>query len=181
MAKIPVGKTIAHAYGFAFEGFPRILGVMWPSLLLMWMPGILLRPQMTALSAQMASQNYSAFRDMWPVFVFLYPMMFVLIAIQMIGIAQLALDRHKGPAWFYFTLGKPVWRWIGTLLLLFVVMLVGWLAVLLLDVAVSALLRVLTGGNTLLMALVGLVIALFVLASLCFLIAGFAFLSCSRR
>ncbi len=54
-------------YRFTFEGFLRILGVMWPSLLLMWVPGILLRPQMMALSAQMASQNYSGLRELWPV------------------------------------------------------------------------------------------------------------------
>ncbi|HUE65546.1 MAG TPA: hypothetical protein VMO78_14320 [Rhizomicrobium sp.] len=27
MKKIPVGATIAHAYHFTFEDFPRILGV----------------------------------------------------------------------------------------------------------------------------------------------------------
>ncbi len=177
MAKIPVGKTIAHAYGFAFEGFPRILGVMWPSLFLMWMPGILLRPQITALSAQMASQNYSAFHEMWPVFVFLYPMMFVLIAVQMIGISQLALGRHKGPAWFYFSLGKPVWRWIGTLLLMIVALFVGWLLILLADLAVGALLRLMIGGNAILGALLGLMIAIFTLASLCLLFYGWVRLS----
>jgi hypothetical protein len=28
MTKIPVGKTIARAYGFAFRDFLRLLGVM---------------------------------------------------------------------------------------------------------------------------------------------------------
>ncbi len=169
MAKIPVGATIARAYRFTFEGFLRILGVMWPSLLLMWVPGILLRPQMMALSAQMASQNYSGLRELWPVFVLFYPMMLVLLVMQVIGIAQLALDRHKGPAWFYFSLGKPVWRWIGSFLLLIAVMLVGWLVVALADVAVVALLRALMGsaGNVALTVILGLVIFIFVLASFC--------------
>ncbi len=73
-------------------------------------------------------------------------MMLVLLVMQVIGIAQLALDRHKGPAWFYFSLGKPVWRWIGSFLLLIAVMLVGWLVVALADVAVVALLRALMGS-----------------------------------
>jgi hypothetical protein len=169
MKKIPVGATIAHAYRFTFEDFPRILGVMWPSMLLMWVPYIILRPQMMALSAQMASQNISGLGELWPAFVFLYPMMLILIAVQVIGIAQLALDRHKGPSWFYFSLGMPVWRWIGSLLLMIAVMIVGWLVVVLADVAVGALLRAFIGsaGNGTLTAILGLLIVVFILATLC--------------
>lgn len=131
MTKIPVGATIAHAYRFAFGDFVRILGVMWPAMLLMWLPSLLMRQQMATLSAQMAAHDYSSLRQMWPFFLLFYSMAFILIFMQVIGIAQLALDRHKGPVWFYFSLGKPVWRLIGSVLLLIMAVIVGWIAVLL--------------------------------------------------
>jgi len=131
MAKIPVGATIARAYRFAFSDFFRILGVMWPAMLLMWIPSILMRQQMMTLSSQWAVHDYSGLRELWPLLVLFYLVALVLIFMQIIGIAQLALDRHKGPVWFYFSLGKPVWRLIGSALLLVVAILVAGVAVIL--------------------------------------------------
>jgi len=131
MAKIPVGATIAQAYRFAFGDFIKILGVMWPSMLLMWLPSLLMRKQMTALSAQMAAQDYSSLRQLWPLIFLFYLVALVLIIVQVIGIAQVALGRHKGPVWFYFELGKPVWRLIGSFLLLILAFIAGWIATLL--------------------------------------------------
>jgi hypothetical protein len=90
-----------------------------------------MRRQMTTISAQMAAHDLSGFRDLWPFFIVFYLLALVLIFMQIIGIAQLALDRHKGPVWFYFSLGKPVWRLIGSALLLVVAILVGGVAVML--------------------------------------------------
>ena len=131
MAKIPVGTTIAQAYRFAFGDFLKILGVMWPSMLLMWLPSLLMRKQMTAISAQMAAQDFSGVRQLWPLISLFYLVAIVLIIVQVIGIAQLALGRHKGPVWFYFELGKPVWRLIGSFLLLILAFIAGWIATLL--------------------------------------------------
>jgi hypothetical protein len=131
MKKIPVGATIARAYRFAFGDFFRILGVLWPAMLLMWLPSFLMRQQMMTLSMQMAARDYSGLREVWPLLLLFYVIAFILIFMQVIGIAQLALDRHKGPVWFYFSLGQPVWRLIGSFLLLIVAIIVGWLAVVL--------------------------------------------------
>ena len=131
MAKIPVGATIAQAYRFAFGDFLKILGVMWPSMLLMWLPSLLMRKQMTALSAQKAAQDYSSLHALWPLLMLFYLVALVLIIVQVVGIAQLALGRHKGPVWFYFELGKPVWRLIGSFLLLILAFIAGWIATLL--------------------------------------------------
>jgi len=131
MKKIPVGVTIARAYRFAFGDFFRILGVLWPAMLLMWLPSFLMRQQMMTLSMQMAARDYSGLREVWPLLLLFYVIAFILVFMQVIGIAQLALDRHKGPVWFYFSLGKPVWRLIGSALLLFVAIIVGWVAVVL--------------------------------------------------
>lgn len=129
MKKIPVGATIVRAYRFAFSDFFRILGVMWPSMLLLWVPSLLMRPQLTALSTQMSAKDYSGFQILWPFILIFYSVAFVLIFMQMIGIAQIALERRKGPVWFYFWLGRPVWRLIGNVLLLFVALIIGWIAV----------------------------------------------------
>lgn len=146
MTKIPVGATIARAYRFAFGDFFRILGVMWPSMLLMWVPSFLMRRQMTTISAQMAAHDLSGFRDLWPFFIVFYLLALVLIFMQIIGIAQIALDRRQGPVWFYFWLGRPVWRLAGSFLLLIVVFVIGWVAVTLADVLVGVLMRLFTGS-----------------------------------
>ena len=99
MAKIPVGATIAQAYRFAFGDFLRILGVMWPAMLLMWLPSLLMREQMMTLSLQMAARDYSSLRALWPLLAVFYLAAFVLIFMQIIGIAQLALERHIVPVW----------------------------------------------------------------------------------
>ncbi len=131
MKKIPVGATIAHAYRFAFGDFFKILGVMWLPLVIMWAPSLLMRTRMTALSAQFATHDFSGIREMWGVLLPLYLAAFVFLFMQMIGIARLALGLQRGSVWFYFSLGKPVWRLIGSYLLLIVATIIGWLAVIL--------------------------------------------------
>src|SRR5579875_2060943 len=109
MRKIPVGKTIARAYGFAFRDFFKILGVMWLPIAVAWLPGLLLRRHLMA-SQTSGAGNLAAFREMWPILLPLYLVTMVFIFMQIIGIAQLALGTKKGPAWIYFSLEKPVWR-----------------------------------------------------------------------
>jgi hypothetical protein len=131
MTKIPVGATIAQAYRFAFRDFFRILGVMWPVMLLMWLPSLLARQQMMTLSMQMGAHDFSGLKQWWPLLLLFYLVALILMFMQIIGVAQLALDRHKGPVWFYFSLGQPVWRLIGSFLLLIAAIVIGWLAVVL--------------------------------------------------
>jgi hypothetical protein len=131
MKKIPVGATIAHAYRFAFGDFFKILGVMWLPLMILWTPSLLMRTRMTALSAQFAAHDFSGIREMWGVLLPLYLAALVFLFMQMIGIARLALGLQRGPVWFYFSLGKPVWRLIGSYLLLIVAFIIGSLAVIL--------------------------------------------------
>lgn len=146
MKKIPVGATISYAYQFAFGDFLKILGVMWPSMLLMWVPSIVMRPQMMALSGQMAARNYSGLGEFLPLLILFYVVAFILLFMQVIGIAQLALERHKGPVWFYFTFSRPMWRLIGSFLLLIVAVIVGWIVVVLGGVLTGALLGVVAKG-----------------------------------
>jgi len=140
MKKIPVGATIARAYRFAFSDFFKILGVMWLPMGIMWLPGFFVRQRMMELSAQLTAHNFSGFGAMMWFLVPFYLVALVLIFMQIIGIAQIALDRRKGPVWFYFWLGRPVWRLIGSFLLLIVAFVIGWIAVLLGGVVIGFLL-----------------------------------------
>lgn len=169
MKKIPVGATISFAYKFAFGDFLKILGVMWPSLLLMWVPSLVMRSQMMALSNQMMTQGYAGLGQLWPLIGLLYIVALILIFMQLIGISQLALERHKGPVWFYFSFSKPMWRLLGSFLLLAVAMVVGWTAVLLGGVLTGAVLGsiIKAAGNTGLLIVVGLVTGLVMLVLWC--------------
>lgn len=169
MTKIPVGRTIAHAYGFAFLDFFRILGVMWLPMAIMWVPGIFLQQRLLKLQAQIGTGGLSAFREMWPFLVPLYLVMFFLLFMQMIGIAKLALGVKKGPDWIYVSVGKPVWRLIGTCLLLIAAMIIGWLAVLLGGVVMGFLATLLTNAvkNGVFTAIVGVIAVVGLIALWC--------------
>lgn len=169
MTKIPVGRTIARAYAFGFEDFFRILGVMWLPMAITWLPGIFMRQRIIDLREQITAGNFSAFREMWPILLPFYLMIFVLIFMQIIGIAKLALGIKKGPAGFYFSLGKPVWRLIGSFLLLIVAMIVGWLATVLGGVVTGFLLGLLAeaANSGLISGIVGLIVVLAIAALWC--------------
>src|SRR4051812_49212642 len=95
--KIPVGATIAHAYRFAFGDFFKILGVMWLAMVLMWLPSLVMHQRIAALQMQFAAHDYSGLREMWPLVVPFYLAIFVLLFMQIVGIAKLALGIKKGP------------------------------------------------------------------------------------
>jgi hypothetical protein len=124
---------------------------------------------MMALSTQMAAQDLSGFRNLWPFLIAFYLLALVLIFMQVIGIAQIALDRRKGPVWFYFWLGRPVWRLVGCFLLLIVACIIGWVVVGLADVLVALLARLLVGSasNGILRAIFGFLTLLAILVPPC--------------
>jgi hypothetical protein len=127
MKKIPVGATIAHAYRFAFGDFLKILSVIWLPLAILWVPGLLLQSRMMALSSQFVSHDFSGFAHIWPLLFLLYIAMFIFMFMQIVGIARLALGLREGASWFYFALDRPLWRLMGSLLLVFLAMIIGWL------------------------------------------------------
>lgn len=169
MKKIPVGATIAAAYRFAFHDFFRILGVMWLPLAIMWLPGLLMQPRMTALSAQLAAHDYSGLRQIWPLLLPFYLFCFVLMFMQLIGIARLALGLPMGSRWFYFSLGKQLWRLIGSMLLLMVAVFIGALAAILGEFLVPFLLGMLSKAVNFpaFTATMGFVIAIAMIAIWC--------------
>ncbi len=168
MTKIPVGKTIAHGFAFGFRDFPKILGVMWLPMAITWLPSFFLQRYMMARQIQ-AAGGAVVFREMWPILLPFYLVVFVVLFMQIIGIAKLALGIKKGPAWFYFSPGKPLWRLIGSVLLLALALIIGWLAVLLGGVVLGFLATLLTRAvnSNLFSGITGVVSVLLMIALWC--------------
>jgi hypothetical protein len=136
MAAIALEKTIASAYRFAFTRILSVLGVIW-------LPGLLLGaviaavawrawPDIHGLQSLQFSGDGSAGlhisdgdRDRVLQAAFhLAPFAGLIwlagIAVQAmisVGLLEVALGRRQGPVFVYFSLGAPVWRMIGALLL----------------------------------------------------------------
>lgn len=146
MKKIPVGRTIAQAYGFAFRDFLRILGVTWLPMAILWVPGFFLQQRTIAMQQQMNAGDMSTFHELWRILLPFYLFAFIFLFMQIIGIAKLALGIKKKPDWIYFSLGKPVWRLIGNILLLMVAMFVCGLGAALGGIVIGFLTRLLSNA-----------------------------------
>ena len=119
MKKIPVGHTIAHAYRFAFGGFPALVRLAWLPLAANLALNFTLAPQMAAISRGITMHDFSGVTMPWPLLAPLYAVAIIATFMQFTAIFQFALGRPEAARhrWFYFSLGKPLWRMIGSLLL----------------------------------------------------------------
>jgi hypothetical protein len=120
--KIPVGRTIEGAYGFAFSNFLNILGIAWFPYLVFVLVSI------AGVAGIAASFGGLAHRDINSVdpsqlaaifgFCLLWGLAFIVASSMVtVGILRQALGLHKGPRFIYFSLGAPVWRLIGGIFL----------------------------------------------------------------
>jgi len=117
MSKIPVGETIAQTYRFAFGGFIQILKVVWLPWVILAMGGLLIRSQATALSNALTTRDFSAVAHLLMPMLPFYALAVIFLFMQIAGITQLALGIRAGSPYYYFSLGKPVWRLLGAFLL----------------------------------------------------------------
>lgn len=116
MQNIPVGETVASAYGFAFAGFPSVLGTMWlPLAVLLAFDAAVVMLLAPDLPGYVMRGEF----DMALIWSFhrieglLWLGAFIIRAMTTVGLQERALGRTKGPAYFYFSLGRPVWRMVG--------------------------------------------------------------------
>lgn len=125
MGKIPVGKTIAYAYSFAFGNILNILGVAWFPFLIIGVGGyFLLMPYIEAVQQYLTTQDMSSLGSsllLLPVFVVLCVVCMSMVKVE---VMREALGMDPGCKFFYFSLDKPVWRLIGAYLLLILVLIV---------------------------------------------------------
>jgi len=119
MKKIPVGATIAHAYRFAFGGFPALVRLAWLPLAANLVLNFTLAPQMAAISRGITTHDFSGVTMPWPLLVPLYVVAIIATFMLFTAIFQFALGRPEAARhrWFYFSLERPLWRMIGSLLL----------------------------------------------------------------
>ncbi len=130
MAKIPVGATIAHAYRFAFGEFLQILGVIWLPFVLGAAGSLLIIRQVVAAMNAITTQNAAAMGSDFLIVLPVYVVAFVFLAMEFAGVTKLALSLQQKPVYFYFSLGKPVWRLIGAYLLVIVIFVVAYIVTL---------------------------------------------------
>jgi len=127
MEKIPVGQTISHAYSYLFKNFLTIIGVMWLPVAVIgvgaFLMGMVSGDFSRALVAASSGAGSTEIARNWYLLLPFYVFAFLLFATQMEGLTRYALGLRQGPPYFYFSLGKPVWRLAGTFLLFFLLML----------------------------------------------------------
>lgn len=116
MGKIPIGKTVAYAYSFAFESFLPILGLAWlPLLIVLVSNHLLLQPYQQELSQ---SSDLSEVSRAFPFLLAFAVIAFVCGAMARVGVMQQALGLRSGQVYYYFSLAPPVWRLLGAYILL---------------------------------------------------------------
>jgi hypothetical protein len=123
MGKIPVGKTVAYAYSFAFGNILNILGVAWFPFLIIGVGGyFLMMPYIAAVQQFLTTQDVSSLGSTFlllPVFVILVVVCMSMVTVEVV---REALGMDPGRKFFYFSLDKPVWRLIGAYLLLMLIL-----------------------------------------------------------
>jgi hypothetical protein len=111
MTKIPVGKTIAYAYGFTFGHFLTVLGLAWVPLALVAVGAYLTLPSYYSGMAAMATAGdvSAGASGLGLMFLFLL-ILFAGFVMIYVAIARQALGLRTGPAFFYFSLDAAFWR-----------------------------------------------------------------------
>jgi hypothetical protein len=117
MTKIPVWATARGALHFVTGDFARILGVMWFPTLLAWGAAFAVRIAYPGGAPRIVTAGVT------------FLQLFLMI-MQTVGLAQLALGLRTGPVRIYASVAPPVWRLIGSALLLVVVLALAVIAVL---------------------------------------------------
>ena len=111
MTKIPVGKTIAYAYGFTFGNFLTVLGLSWAPLAIMAVVALFALPAyFNGMVAIVTTGDASAFFAAAGLMFVLFIAVFAGFIMIYVAIARQALGLRTGPAFFYFSLDAAFWR-----------------------------------------------------------------------
>ncbi len=111
MEKMPVGATIAHAYGFLIRRFFRILGLIWLPVAIYGAGAIALSPAFFARAARIAEfgPSLALWRDEVEILLFLVLGLF-LFSVPAISLSRLALGLEKNRYLAHFNFGIREWR-----------------------------------------------------------------------
>jgi hypothetical protein len=119
MNKVPVGKTIAHAYGFTFGHLGTIIGLAWLPLVisavLQFLP-YALHGSSLSTAGNATAQGRQALESLTTALLIV-----LLNAIIFVPVVRQALGLRQGTAMVHFKLGIPEFRLFGAILLLLLV------------------------------------------------------------
>jgi hypothetical protein len=131
MSRIPVGKTISDAYGYAFGQFPANLGITWLPLFLILAAMAFIFPLYFAAFSHVFENLKPMQPGMMPdmtglVQAYRYMLLFYILEIFllaqiMLGMTRRALGLQQGPVFAFFSVGTPVWRLFGAYLVMVVI------------------------------------------------------------
>ncbi|MGD0190024.1 MAG: hypothetical protein ABSD74_04710 [Rhizomicrobium sp.] len=123
MNRIPVGRTIAQAYGFAFGSYLSILGTIWlPSLLLVASGVTVFVPviqQIATIAAHPDNQDFAPDQDIFRFLAVWQLAIYVIVTVVSVGVTRLAFNPTGRPRLIYFWFGLDELRAIGGMLLAF--------------------------------------------------------------
>jgi len=121
--KIPVGDTIAKSYNFVIEDFLPILGIIWFPGALMTAAGYWLSGQVTQNLQDATGRNdLTQLIHALPFVGLGYLAVLLLVAMQYLGVTELALGMRGKRTFFYFSLGKTFWLLIAAWFLVFLLL-----------------------------------------------------------
>ena len=144
--KIPVGATVARAYGFAFGNIVNNLGMIWIPVALLWAASYFLqRPYLDATMGAMG--NPQATLAALPLISGYFVISFVLLSAQVAALTKEALGLRTGNAFLQFPFGAGAWRLLAAFFLYFVVMAVVYVAILLGSLLFTGLIVAISGGH----------------------------------
>lgn len=144
--KIPVGATVARAYGFAFGNIVNNLGMIWIPVAMLWVASYFLqRPYLDATMGAMGSPQ--ATLAALPLISGYFVASFVLLSAQIAALTKEALGLRSGNAFLQFPFGAGAWRVLAAFFLYFVVMVIVYIAILLGSLLLTALAVAISGGH----------------------------------
>lgn len=146
--KVPIGRTIAGAYGFAFGNIINNIGQIWIPLAVLYGITFLFQgPYMDAMSGMMARDPQAAMRAL-PLFFGFMLAFLVLLAGAYAGLTKEALGLRTGSAFLQFPLGAGTWRLIAANILLALVMCVIYIAFVIAAFIIGAIVAAVAGGRS---------------------------------
>jgi hypothetical protein len=177
MTKIPVGKTIAHAYRFAFGNIPTIVRAIGLPLLAQMAVVFLLSQRAGLFMATVQAHDPSAATLVGPMLL-LFLLTLIFFFAQFTAATETALGRPP-QSWLALPFGKPMWRLMGgfitALAAIAAFSLVLFLALWLVAFGLDQLVKAVPGSRQVVAVLAGLMVAAFFCA-LVFVLLRFLFL-----
>ncbi|MBV9990935.1 MAG: hypothetical protein JOZ72_06535 [Alphaproteobacteria bacterium] len=122
--KIPVGGSLARAYGFAFGNIVNNFGVTWMVVAIGWVLGYFFQQRYMGAVTSLQSRDPQAIMQAMPFFWACFAGIFVLMTAEIAALTKEALGLRTGSAFLQFPFGAAMWRLIGAYLLYFLVMIV---------------------------------------------------------